>query len=51
LGALEGVDEAAFYELKPLGKEEYSIVSVLENVVSHDHEHGVQLGLIRNARA
>ena len=43
LRALDGVNEDAFYALQYLGKEEYSIVSVLENVVSHDHEHSVQL--------
>lgn len=39
LDLLNGVDEATFYELRALGKEQYSIVSVLENVASHDHEH------------
>lgn len=43
LRALDGVNEDAFYALQHLGKEEYSIVSVLENVVSHDHEHNAQL--------
>jgi hypothetical protein len=45
LGALEGVDEDTFYSLQRMGHEEYSIISVLENVISHDHEHGEQLNL------
>jgi len=40
---LDGVDEGAFYELRALGKEQYSIVSVLENVAAHDHEHLEQI--------
>jgi uncharacterized damage-inducible protein DinB len=43
LGALDGVDEDAFYSLQRVGHEEYSIISVLENVISHDHEHSEQL--------
>jgi hypothetical protein len=43
LRALDGVDEDAFYALRQLANEEYSIVSVLENVISHDHEHSTQL--------
>jgi hypothetical protein len=46
LGALDGVDEESFYALKQLGQEEYSILSVLENARSHDHEHGEQLSEI-----
>ena len=37
--AVEGVDEDAFYEIKNLGSTEYSVMSVLENVADHDHEH------------
>ena len=43
LSLLEGVDEATFYELRALGKEQYSVVSVIENVASHDHEHLTQI--------
>ena len=43
LTALEGVDEVAFYEMRSLGHEQYSVISVLENVASHDHEHLEQL--------
>jgi len=42
-GALEGVDEGSFYRLKTMGHEEYSIISVLENVSLHDHEHAEQV--------
>lgn len=37
--AIEGVDEDAFYEVKSLGTTQYSVMSVLENVADHDHEH------------
>jgi uncharacterized damage-inducible protein DinB len=50
LSLLDGVDEGAFYELRALGKEEYSIVSVLENVASHDHEHFEQISKTLAAR-
>lgn len=40
---LDGIDEATFYELRVLGREQYSVVSVLENVASHDHEHLEQI--------
>lgn len=40
---LDGVDEETFYELRALGREQYSIVSVLENVAAHDHEHLEQI--------
>jgi uncharacterized damage-inducible protein DinB len=39
LALLDGVDEDTFYELRALGREQYSVISVLENVASHDHEH------------
>ena len=41
--AVDGVDEAAFYDLRPLGHEQYSVLSVLENVANHDHEHLEQI--------
>lgn len=37
--AVEGVDESTFYEMRALGKDQYSVMSVLENVADHDHEH------------
>ncbi|MEX2246293.1 MAG: DinB family protein [Dehalococcoidia bacterium] len=37
--AVDGVDEATFYEVRALGREQYSVMSVLENVADHDHEH------------
>ncbi len=40
---LDGVDEETFYELRALGREQYSVVSVLENVAAHDHEHLEQI--------
>jgi hypothetical protein len=48
LGALDGVDEEAFYSLQRVGHEEYSIISVLENARAHDH--GEQLSeILQNA--
>jgi uncharacterized damage-inducible protein DinB len=41
--AVAGVDESTFYEMRTLGREQYSVVSVLENVASHDHEHLEQI--------
>ena len=43
LEAIDGIDEAAFYQLRMLGREEYSVLSVLENVAHHDREHGEQV--------
>lgn len=40
---LNGIDEHTFYDLRALGKEQYSVVSVLENVAAHDHEHLEQI--------
>jgi hypothetical protein len=42
-GTVDGVGEDVFYELRPVGHEEYSVLSVLENVVSHDAEHEHQI--------
>jgi uncharacterized damage-inducible protein DinB len=50
LKLVAGVDEATFYELRALGKEQYSIVSVLENVASHDHEHLEQISKTLSVR-
>ena len=43
LDALDGIEEASFYRLGTLGREEYSVLSVLENVAHHDREHGQQV--------
>jgi hypothetical protein len=43
LRTIDGVDEDAFYRLERLGHEEYSILSALENVAHHDHEHVGQI--------
>lgn len=43
LSLIEGIDEATFYDLRALGKEQYSVVSVLENLTAHDHEHREQI--------
>ncbi len=43
LDALGGVAEEDFYNIGRIGHEEYSIMSILENARSHDHEHAGQL--------
>ena len=43
LRTIDGVDEDSFYRLERLGREEYSILSALENVAHHDHEHAGQI--------
>ncbi len=43
LDALDGIDEASFYRLGTVGREEYSVLSVLENAAHHDREHAQQL--------
>jgi uncharacterized damage-inducible protein DinB len=50
LKLVDGVDEATFYELRALGKEQYSVVSVLENIASHDHEHLEQISKTLSVR-
>lgn len=43
---LDGVDqvkEADFYRLQTIGHEEYSVLSILENVAAHDLEHAEQI--------
>lgn len=49
--AIDGVDEDAFYTLHVVGHEEYSILSLLENVTLHDREHGPQIREILAATA
>jgi hypothetical protein len=41
--ALNDMDEESFYRLGTVGREEYSVLSVLENVAHHDREHGQQI--------
>ena len=48
LKALEGLEmdpmaNEKFYDLRTVGHEEYSVLSVLENVANHDHEHAAQI--------
>ena len=48
LKALEELDldpkaYETFYELRKVGHEEYSVLSVLENVANHDREHAEQI--------
>ncbi len=48
---IEGIDEATLYRLAKIGHEEYSPLSVLENIASHDREHVAQVAeLIDTAR-
>ena len=43
LDGIDGVDEETFYKLGKMGYEEYSIFSMLENEVNHEHEHAAQI--------
>ena len=43
LAAIDGVDEESFYRLQTVGHEEYSVLSLLENVALHDREHAPQV--------
>lgn len=43
LEAVSGVEEKDFYRLQKIGHEEYSVLSILENVASHDREHAEQI--------
>ena len=38
-----------FYELRKVGHDEYSVLSLLENVVNHDREHAEQISAILQA--
>ena len=49
LTALNGATEDNFYEIQKLGHEEYSILSVLENVANHDREHAEQINKVLSA--
>jgi hypothetical protein len=46
MAAIDGVDEESFYRLEQLRREEYSVMSVLENVLNHDREHSDQITAI-----
>jgi hypothetical protein len=46
--AIDGVDEETFYTMHVVGHEEYSILSLLENVALHDREHAPQILAIVN---
>jgi hypothetical protein len=43
LEALEGVDEESFYRLELVAGQDYSVLSILENVASHEREHAAQI--------
>ncbi len=47
--ALESVGEDAFYTVKPVAHEEFSVLSLLENVTHHDREHAAQIQTILSA--
>lgn len=49
IAAIDGVDEESFYRLTPVGHEEYSVISLLENLALHDREHGPQIEQILSA--
>ena len=49
LGAVGGVDEESFYRLAQVAHEEYSIISLLENTINHDREHGAQVQALAGA--
>jgi uncharacterized damage-inducible protein DinB len=51
LSLLDGIDEDTFYDLRALGREQYSVLSVLENVAGHDHEHLEQIARTLAARS
>ena len=51
LAAVAGVDEETFYRLGAVGHEEYSVLSLLENVALHDREHAPQVQEILQATA
>jgi hypothetical protein len=48
LAAIDRIPEEDFYRLGSVGREEYSVVSVIENAEQHDLEH---LGQIRSIQA
>ena len=40
---MDPMSSEKFYELRKVGHEEYSVLSVLENVANHDREHAEQI--------
>ncbi len=46
---MDPIAHETFYELRRVGHEEYSVLSVLENVASHDREHADQITSIVRA--
>jgi uncharacterized damage-inducible protein DinB len=46
--SLGGITEDEFYELGRGGGQDYSVLSVLQNVAQHDIEHGAQLEHLRD---
>jgi len=43
LDGIDHVKEEDFYRLQAIGHEEYSVLSILENVAAHDREHAEQI--------
>jgi len=43
LDGIGHVKEEDFYRLQTIGHEEYSVLSILENVAGHDREHAEQI--------
>jgi hypothetical protein len=43
LNTVNGVTEDDFYRIETLGREEYSVLSILENAAHHDEEHTRQI--------
>jgi hypothetical protein len=43
LNAANGVTEDDFYRIEKLGRDEYSVLSILENAAHHDEEHARQI--------
>ncbi|SRR5438128_1284972 len=43
LEGISRVKEEDFYRLQTIGHEEYSVLSILENVANHDREHAEQI--------
>lgn len=41
--AVKDVSEDDFYRIERLGRDEYSVLSILENVAHHDREHTEQI--------
>jgi uncharacterized damage-inducible protein DinB len=48
--AADGVMEDAFYRMRKIGPQDYSILSVLENCADHDREHALQVQALVGGR-